>query len=260
MPIITLTSDWGYRDPYLGAVKGALLKQIPGVVIVDISHDIPKYNIRQAAFVIRNFYRDFPAGTIHIIGVLTEESEDHPHVVIHHNGYYFIGADSGVFSMIFDEEPQEMVMLDVYLDSNYQTFSSRDRFVKAAAHIAHGKPILELGYSHTGLTQKMSLQPVVNGNTIRGNVIYIDSYGNLISNISETLFRQLGNKRKFSLSFRGHKATPFREYRAYGDVPEGEIVVLFGTHGFMEIAINRGKANNMLGLEMDSTIVINFLD
>ena len=69
MPIITLTSDWGYRDPYLGAVKGALLRQIPGVVIVDISHDIPKYHIRQAAFIIRNYYRDFPEGTIHIIGV-----------------------------------------------------------------------------------------------------------------------------------------------------------------------------------------------
>ena len=260
MPIITLTSDWGYRDPYLGAVKGTLLRQIPGIVIVDISHDIPKYNIRQAAFIIRNFYKDFPEGTIHLIGVLTEESEDHPHVAIHYNGHYFIGADTGVFSMIFDGEPQEIVMLDVYLDSNYQTFSSRDRFVKAAAHIASGKPLVELGFPRTGLTQRMLIQPVVIGNSIRGNVIYIDSYGNLICNISEALFRELGAKRKFTLSFRGHKAEPYKEYRAYGDVPEGEIVVLFGTHGLLEVAINRGKAHNMLGLEMDSTIVINFLD
>ena len=260
MPIITLTSDWGYRDPYLGAVKGCLLRQIPGIVIVDISHDIPKYNIRQAAFIIRNFYRDFPVGTIHLIGILTEESEDHPHVVIRYNGHYFIGADSGVFSMIFDGDPQEIVMLDVHLDSNYQTFSSRDRFVKVAAHIAEGKPLVELGYPRSELTYRMSLQPVVNGNSIRGNVIYVDSYGNLISNINEILFKKLGNKRKFNLSFRGHKATPIKEYRSYGDVPEGEIVVLFGTHGLLEIAINRGKANNMLGLEMDSTIVIDFMD
>ena len=260
MPIITLTSDWGYRDPYLGSVKGSLLRQIPGVVIVDISHDIPKYDIRQAAFIIRNFYRDFPEGTIHLIGVLTEESEDHPHVVIRYNGYFFIGADSGIFSMIFDGEPQEIVMLDVHLDSNYQTFSSRDRFVKAAAHIAEGKPLAELGFPREALTQRMLLQPVVNGSTIRGNVIYVDSYGNLICNISEILFRELGNKRKFNLSFRCHKAAAIKEYRSYGDVPEGEIVVLFGTHGLLEIAINRGKANNMLGLEMDSTVVINFLD
>jgi S-adenosylmethionine hydrolase len=260
MPIITLTSDWGYRDPYLGAVKGTLLRQIPGIVIVDVSHDIPKYNIRQAAFIIRNFYKDFPEGTIHLIGVLTEESEDHPHVVIRYNGHYFIGADTGIFSMIFDGEPEEIVMLDVYLDSNYQTFSSRDRFVKAAAHIASGKPIVELGFPRTGLTQRMLLQPVVIGNSIRGIVIYIDSYGNLICNISEVLFRELGAKRKFTLSFRGHKAEPYKEHRAYGDVPEGEIVVLFGTHGLLEVAINKGKANNMLGLEMDSTIVINFLD
>ena len=260
MPIITLTSDWGYRDPYLGSVKGSLLRQIPGVVIVDISHDIPKFDIRQAAFIIRNFYRDFPEGTIHLIGVLTEESDEHPHVVIRYNGHYFIGADSGIFSMIFDEEPQEIVMLDIHLDSNYQTFSSRDRFVKVAAHIAQGKPIAELGFPRAALTQRMLLQPVVNGNTIRGNVIYIDSYGNLICNISEILFRELGNKRKFDLSFRCHKAAVIKEFRSYGDVPEGEIVALFGTHGLLEIAINRGKANKMLGLEMDSTVVINFLD
>jgi S-adenosylmethionine hydrolase len=260
MPIITLTSDWGYRDPYLGSVKGSLLRQIPGIVIVDISHDIPKFDIRQAAFIIRNFYRDFPEGTIHLIGVLTEESEDHPHVVIRYNGHFFIGADTGVFSMIFDEEPQEIVMLDIHLDSNYQTFSSRDRFVKVAAHITEGKPIAELGFPRAALTQRMLLQPVVNGNIIRGNVIYVDSYGNLICNISETLFRELGNKRKFNLSFRSHKVAAIKEYHSYGDVPEGEIVALFGTHGLLEIAINRGKANNMLGLEMDSTVVINFLD
>ena len=132
--------------------------------------------------------------------------------------------------------------------------------IKTAAHIASGKPLVELGFPRTGLTQRMLLQPVVIGNSIRGNVIYIDSYGNLICNISEALFRELGAKRKFTLSFRGHKAEPYKEYRAYGDVPEGEIVVLFGTHGLLEVAINRGKANNMLGLEMDSTIVINFLD
>jgi S-adenosylmethionine hydrolase len=260
MSIITLTSDWGYRDSYLGAVKGAILRQIPDVVIVDVTHEVPKYNFRQAAFIIRNFYNDFPEGTIHLIGVLTEESEEYPHIVVRYKGQYFIGADTGVFALIFDEAPEEIILLDIHLDTNYLTFSTRDRFVKAAAHIAAGKPLSELGFPREALTRRMSLQPTVEGNSIRGNVIYVDSYGNAISNIGESLFREIGQKRKFSLSFRGHRPELIKECRSYGDVPEGEIVVLFGTHGFLEIAVNLGKAKDLLGLELDAIVVVTFND
>lgn len=260
MSIITLTSDWGYRDSYLGSVKGAILKQIPDAVIVDVTHEVPKYNFRQAAFIIRNFYSDFPEGTIHLIGVLTEESDSYPHIVVRYKGHYFIGADTGVFALIFDEAPDEIVLLDIHLDTNYHTFSTRDRFVKAAAHIAEGKPLGELGYLGKTLTQRMSLQPTVEGASLRGNVIYVDSYGNAISNISETLFREVGQKRKFTLSFRGHRPESIKESRSYGDVPPGEIVVLFGTHHFMEVAVNLGKAKDLLGLELDAIVVITFND
>ena len=102
MPIITLTSDWGTKDHYLASVKGVILKQIPEARIVDISHNISPHNLTEAAFIIRNCYHDFPEGTIHIIGVSTIESEHTPHTIICTEGQYFIGADNGIFSLIFD--------------------------------------------------------------------------------------------------------------------------------------------------------------
>src|SRR5512133_2364165 len=100
MAIITLTSDWGLRDHYTGSVKGAILRQLPDAVIVDISHSIQPHNLNQAAFIVRNSYRNFPEGTIHIIGVIEEASIESPHTLVVHDGHYFIGADNGIFSMI----------------------------------------------------------------------------------------------------------------------------------------------------------------
>ncbi len=132
MVIITLTSDWGETDYYPAAVKGHILQELPDAVIVDITHNIPRFDTRETAYVIRHAYGNFPRGTIHIIGVNTEESLDEPHLVVLYDGHYFIGADNGVFSLIFntDKEPEKIYTLDIPLDSEKFTFSSRDRFAK----------------------------------------------------------------------------------------------------------------------------------
>ena len=103
MAIITLTSDWGYSDYYVAAVKGAILSQIPDAVIVDITHEITPFNVRQAGFVLKNCFRDFPKGTIHIIAVDTIETLDIPHVVVKADGQYFISADNGIFGQILTD-------------------------------------------------------------------------------------------------------------------------------------------------------------
>jgi S-adenosylmethionine hydrolase len=132
MPIITLTSDWGHSDHYIGAVKGSILSLLPDVKIIDISHQVAPFNIEQAAFILKNCYKNFPKGTIHIIGVNTEESDKNPHTVVFINDHYFIGTDNGIFSMIFDKPPKKIIELNIMQDSDYFTFSTRDRFVKAA--------------------------------------------------------------------------------------------------------------------------------
>ncbi|MBE9480821.1 MAG: SAM-dependent chlorinase/fluorinase [Bacteroidetes bacterium] len=256
MPIITLTSDWGHSDHYIGAVKGSILSLLPDVKIIDISHQVAPFNIEQAAFILKNCYKNFPKGTIHIIGVNTEESDKNPHTVVFINDHYFIGTDNGIFSMIFDKPPKKIIELNIMQDSDYFTFSTRDRFVKAAIHLAEGKKIEDLGVERKKVNEKILFKPAVEKNIIKGIIIYIDSFENVITNITEQLFKKIGKGRKFSVLFRGESINKI--YKSYNDVPVGEIVAIFGSNGHLEIAINQGNASGLLGLGINDTVMIEF--
>jgi len=258
MAIITLTSDWGLKDHYAGAVKGAILRMLPDAQIVDISHQIPPFDLNQAAFIIRNFYGNFPEGTIHILAINSEADTHTPHTLVYHKGQYFIGADNGIFSLLFDDKPTEIIELDVLQDSDYFTFPTRDVFVKVACHIASGKPIKSLGHPRTSLVEKMAFRPVIQDNLIRGKVIYIDNYENVFINITETLFNSTVRNRKFAISFRSAYYHIDAISRSYKDVKPGEMLALFSTSGYLEIAIHQGKASSLLGLKMDQLVIIEF--
>ena len=258
MAIITLTSDWGSKDHYIGAVKGAILSKMPDTNIVDITHSIASFEIEQAAFVVRNCYTYYPKGTVHIIAINTEESEIHPHTVIEHEGQYFIGTDNGIFSMIFDEKPDKIFELNIPQDSDFYTFSTRDRFVKAAIHLASGNKVEELGTPKDGLIEKILLHPVIDHNLLKGHVIHIDNYQNLITNIKKPLFMDMRKERKFGIFFRTYEINKISE--SYSDVPIGEILALFGSNGHLEIAINQGNASGLLGMNTKDAIRIEFFD
>lgn len=258
MPIITLTSDWGTKDHYLASVKGAILKQVPESRIIDISHHIPPHNLTQAAFIIKNCYRDFPEGTVHIIGLSTEESEQSPHTLVYAHGQYFIGADNGIFSLIFDEAPEKIIEITLIQDSEFFTFSSRDRFVKTAAHIIKGDELSKLGHERETLNEKFLFAPVVEQNVVKGMVIYVDNYRNVITNISRQKFKEVGKNRKFTITFRGEEIHNICD--SYSDVPVGEILALFGCNGHLEIAMNNGKAGSLLGLKPDDPVRVEFHD
>lgn len=258
MPIITLTTDWGLKDHYVGAVKGKILSLAPKVQIIDISHELSPFSVEQAAFVLKNCYQNFPEGSIHIIGLSTEESDKNAHIVVKINNHFFIGTDNGIFSMIFNEDPETIIELEIPQDTDYFTFSTRDRFIKAAVHILEGKPIEELGRRKDELNVKMLFKPVVDKNLIKGMVIYIDNYENLITNITEELVKEVGKGRKYSVQIRGEKLP--KVYKSYIDVPVGEIVVIFGSNGHLEVAINQGNASSLLGIGMNDPIMIEFND
>jgi S-adenosylmethionine hydrolase len=256
MAIITLTSDWGLRDHYAAAVKGAILKQLPDVRIVDISHEIPVFNLNIAAYIIRNFYPNFPTGTVHILGVSTEASIETPHTLVFHDGHYFIGADNGIFSLIFDEKPQQIIEIDIIQDSDYFTFPSRDVFVKAACHIISGKPMSELGHPKNHIVEKISFRPVIGDELIRGKVIYVDNYENAIINITEKQFKSFVKSQKFAITFKSAAYRITEISNSYQDVPEGEMLALFNTSGLLEIAINKGNAFSLLGLKIDTSVTV----
>jgi hypothetical protein len=260
MSIITLTSDWGYRDHYLGAVKGAIHSKIPGADIIDISHSIPSYDILQCSFVIKNAYRSFPGGTIHVIGMKTEASIESPHTLVYHNKQYFIGSDNGIFSLIFNEKPEKIVELNIMQESNFFTFSTRDVFVPAAARIANGEDIDDLGAPKENLYHRMNFEPVKSSSVIKGNIIYIDNYENAITNITQEIFKEVGKGRRFSIFLPSPGYDIEKINVSYSDVLDGEKLALFGSTHHLEIAINQGNAASLLGLEMYDPVRIEFYD
>lgn len=256
MAIITLTSDWGTSDYYLAAVKGTILSHLPDAKIIDISHHIKQFDLEGAAFTIRNCYHNFPVGTIHIVAINTEESIEHPHVAMQYKGHYFIGTDNGIFSMIFGEDPEEMAEIDIPQDSDFFTFSTRDRFVKAAVEIVRGTPIKNLGEAREGLTKRLLFKPTIVENAIKGMVIHIDAYENAITNIPYNLFKQERRGRNFEIYFAGYRLQKIQE--GYMDVGVADLLAIFGTHGMLEIAMNQGKAASLCGLERNTPVNINF--
>lgn len=255
-PIITLTTDWGSKDHYLAAVKGSIATHIPDAMVVDISHEITPFDLNEASYILRNTWKNFPQGSIHIVGVNSEASIEHPHIIVKENGHFFIGSDNGIFSLIFDETPEEIYELDIIQASNKFTFSTKDVFVQAAQFIIEEKSLKELGNPLEELNNKMAFQPITEKGLIKGKVIYIDRYENVVTNISEKLFNEMTKGKKFSIFLRAGKYELNKIHTSYSDVVEGELVAIFGSDNLLEIAQNRGRAAGLLGIQVDDVIRI----
>ena len=259
MAIITLTSDWGHSDYYAAAVKGVILSQLPNATIIDITHEIAPFNTIDAGFVVKNCFRNFPAGTIHIIAVDTIESDEIPHVVVKAEGQYFIAADNGVFRQIFDEY-EDAVEINVMQDSDSFNFPARDRFAKVAVMLAQGVPLSEIGPKRETL-RGAEFCAVVRDDAIEGIVIHIDSYGNLITNITREDFMNARRGRDFTIMVKGRLYTINKISDSYMDVRDTtDLVAIFGSHGNLEIAMREAPIASLCGIEFRSTIRVVFHD
>jgi S-adenosylmethionine hydrolase len=258
MAIITLTTDLGDKDIYQAALKGSILKQLPTVTIVDITHTVAAFNIQQAAFILKNSFHYFPENTVHLIGIDTVYKEETRYMAVKYQNHYFVGADNGMFSLIFDTEPDELVELNLLQDLKFLHFPLADIFVKAACHLAKGGSMSEVGIPvHEGIEKRMTLQPAVEKNLIRGMVIYIDSFQNVITNITKEFFNRVQLGRKFVLYFKRNETITQLSWH-YNEVPEGEKLCLFGISDHLEIAINKGNASGLLGLNLGDSVIIDF--
>src|SRR6195952_2349645 len=172
MAIITLTTDLGDKDIYQAALKGSILKLLPDVNIVDITHNVAAFNVQQAAFILKNSFHYFPDATVHLIGIDTVFSTSTRYLAIKYMNHFFVGADNGIFSLMFDNAPDEVVEINIMQDLKFLHFPLADIFVKAACHLASGGAIEEICLPVSGVEKKMNLQPVVEKNLIKGAVIY----------------------------------------------------------------------------------------
>ncbi|MEZ4948221.1 MAG: SAM-dependent chlorinase/fluorinase [Saprospiraceae bacterium] len=254
MTIVTLTTDFGTRDAYVGALKGAMLSRHRDLQFVDITHEIPAFDIVSASFTLNNCWDEFPEGTIHIISVNPFVEIPPRFVLASYGGHYFIAPDNGIFSLLFPRPLKEAVELEINPAS---TFPQKIPFANAVAGIAAGKSLNALGTPIKELDAKFTLQPVVNQQLIRGTVIHQDRYGNVVTNISMALFDSVCKGRPFSILFRNHKPL-FKIVRNYNSVAVGETLALFNDFGLLEIAMNMDNAALLLDMKLDDTVQINF--
>jgi S-adenosylmethionine hydrolase len=257
MGIITLTTDLGHTDFYQAALKGSLLNLYPSVKIIDISHEIPPFDIQQAAFVLKNAYQYFPKKTVHLIGIDSVYNRNTRYLAIKHKDYFFVGTDNGIFSLLFDEEPEEAVELTVIQDLKFLHFPLTDIFAKASIYLAKGGKLSDIGTPINDIQQRTVIQPVIDNNTIRGRVIYVDSFQNVITNITKELFTEVQNNRAFTVHFRRNETINQLSWH-YNEVPEGEKLCLFGISNHLEIAINKGNASGLLGLHIGDIVRVDF--
>ena len=260
MTIITLTTDLGTSDSHLASLKGSIYSQLENVKIIDISNNIEPFNILEAAYVLRNCFKDFPRGTVHIVSVDDELSITNEHLAIEAHGHYFIGADNGFFSLILNEiKPDKIVQLNISSISNCLTFAAKNIFVPAACHIARGGTMEIIGTPKGDFkVKKTELKAVLQTDMIRGSVVYIDSYGNAITNISRNEFDNTKKGRSFTILFGRENEMITEISEKYKDVTSSEKLALFGQNNQLQIAINKGQASKLLGLKLHEIVRIEF--
>jgi S-adenosylmethionine hydrolase len=260
MAIVTLTTDLGTKDFYAASIKGRIYSLCPSATIVDITHEVPPFDKEIAAYSLKNTFCDFPKGSIHIIGVDPVEKDNQQHVVVFQDGHYFISADNGVFSFLFNKIPRQVLKIKLSDISKETTFPVKDVFAAAAAHIAGGKEITEITSGKHILVDRNSIVPTLESNTISGHAIYVDSMGNITADITKATFKQVGMGRNFEISFRRPDNSIKKISSYYNQVPKGEKLALFNNCNNLEIAINEGSASKLFGMKRGDIIRINFTD
>ena len=281
MSIITLTTDYGLKDHFVGALKGKILTENSEATIVDISHNIDPFNTVEASYIIGAAYMSFPKGTVHLIGVDAELNKENQHIAMQWNDHYFICADNGILSMLSQKVvPQKIVAINIH-DRLSEDATDLDVFVTVASHLSKGGSLSVIGKEITAIKQVTELQPVVaaDKNSIKGYVIYIDNFGNVVTNITKKLFMEVAKGRPYEIPLlqkrNQKKSSPIKNIWAkYSDIAnagkypiknyEGDKLAIFNEAGFLEIAIFRsnplsvGSASSLMGLYYRDSITIEF--
>jgi hypothetical protein len=249
MPVITLTTEWRPDDIYYGIIKGKLISMCPGTTIIDNAGNIPAFNISHASFIIRNTYGSYPEGTVHIICVHSEAHKDQDYLVVRAKGHYFIGTDNGIFNLILNSEPDEVIKIDHDSDPDELQI-----FAKAAADIISGKSPEELGKRVKSVQERLPLRATIEKNVIIGSIIFIDSYGNAISNITREIFYRVFENKPYRILVQSNKNYTDSISGKYSDVPVGELLARFNQLDLLEISINGADVSELLSLSVGSVV------
>lgn len=272
MSIITLTTDFGIKDFHVSKMKGLLNIELDNPKIIDISHEISPFNIIEGAYVIKNAYQNFPRGSIHIINIDAEKNPDQSHLVVHMDEHFFICADNGITSLISNNiKPNDVYEINISDSFNLSTI---DTFVKVASHIYRGGHLNLIGKPIEKIKELIDLKIIEKSkNELLCSVIYIDNYGNVITNVTKDFFDKFSSSRNFTINARNVKfnkifnsyseAIDFSKEKKYRE-EDGKKIALFNSSGHLELSIYKsnpvtsGGANSLFGLSYGDNISIVF--
>jgi S-adenosyl-L-methionine hydrolase (adenosine-forming) len=272
MGIITLTTDLGYRDPYLAIVKALIISQNPTQQIIDLSCDIKENNISDAAFILKNSLPYFPDGTIHLVAIKfivdrsslnkTNTIDNSRYLLSKYKNQYIMCPDNGLLTLI-DSEYQEPVFQLYYEGNNKHHFFLKDVFVDAAIHLVKKNTVEEIASPTNDYYRASQFDSFVSGNMLRGKGIYVDDFGNIITNITREKFTEVIGAKNFVITLPGARINKI--CNSYDEVKFGSPLVLFNSFGYLEVAANGKNACEMLcprdiGSTFDFNLLIEFYD
>jgi S-adenosylmethionine hydrolase len=257
--IISLLSDFGNKDAYVSAMKGVILGICPEVTLVDISHEVKKHDIVDGAFTLSEVSPYFPEGTVHLAVVDPGVGTDRRRIIIQGRRCSYVGPDNGVLSLAANREGVvkvfEILNRRFMLPRISWTFEGRDVFAPIAAHLARGVDINSFGPEISSYSSLVISEPAKRGRLLLGEVIRIDSFGNITTNIPETVLEELALDSSVEVAFgETSKTCPFR--RTYGEVPVGSPLVTLGSSGFLEVAVNRGSAESLFQVKVGDGVTL----
>ncbi len=262
MAVVTLTTDWGNTDFHVAAMKGEILGGIPDARIIDISHDVDPYDIYQTKWILGNSWYHYPKGTVHIIGVrgqsgiqqpLKEEERGYA-IAAKFRDHYFIGCNDGMMSILFGTEPEEVYYIltskGEKVMPDYEVLASAAVFLMSGGKISNvGKPVGDL------ITKKVT-EPFRDNNSISGHVVFVDRFGNLVTNVTKEIFEDIVRDSQFEILVRSREYTIYQISDSYDRVVAGELVALFNSAGHLEIALRENDASKLIGSRIGDTIRI----
>ncbi|MCX5886159.1 MAG: SAM-dependent chlorinase/fluorinase [Proteobacteria bacterium] len=256
--IITLITDFGERDEYAGVMKGVILRLNPSCQVVDVAHQISPQGITEASFILGNAYPYFPQGTIHVVVVDPGVGSSRRPIVLSADGHLFVGPDNGVFTTVYLKEGEkhtfELTNKQYFLPRISSTFQGRDVFAPVAAHLSLGLDPGELGREISDPVILDDFTPEISRNQIKGKVIHIDRFGNLITNISRQTFISFTRDKRFAI--RVAYLVVNRVSDAYYEGKEGDLLALFSSSDWLEISMKNGNAKELLKVGKGEEIVV----
>jgi len=249
MAVITLTTEWRPDDIYNGIIKGKLCSLCPGATVIDNASNITPFNISHASFIIRNTFENYPKGSIHIICVHSEAQKGEGYLIIKARGHFFIGTDNGIFNLILNADPDEIVRIESDGINN-----ELEIFARAASGLLAGKQPSQLGTPLNNISESLPLRATIDADVIIGSIIFIDSYGNAISNITREIFYRVFENREFRIYIQSNKNYTEHISKAYSDAPAGDLLARFNSLDLLEISINGANVSELLSIEIGSTV------